>query len=123
MEEKQSNSVGRPRKYTDPQVMQDIIDGYFAECDAKDEPYTVSGICLALDLDRATLIDYQKLDKFRNTVNKSKLRVEQNMEKRALKNESNVTMSIFSLKNNFNWKDKSEVDSTVKQESIIKIDW
>ena len=33
------------------------------------------------------------------------------MEERALTGESNVTFSIFALKNNFGWEDKKQVES------------
>ena len=39
--------------------------------------------------------------------------------KGAMTNKLNGTMTIFHLKNNFDWKDKSEVDSNVKGELNI----
>lgn len=123
MEGKQSNPVGRPRKYTDPQVMEDIVYNYFAECDAKDEPYVISGVCDALGIVRDTLLEYQQLEGFSDTIRIIKQKVELNMEKRALMNKNNANISKFSLINNFGWKDRLEVDNNVKQETSIKIEW
>lgn len=106
---------GNPRKYPNVEVLQQAIDAYFEECDAKGEPYTVTGLALALDIDRSTLLRYEKEfeEDYRTTVKKAKTRVENNIEKFSMMGKYNPTMAIFNLKNNFGWKDKQEVESTV----------
>ena len=100
---------GRPKAYTEVEVMQQKIDKYFNDCDRKNEPYTVTGLCLALDICRDTLSEYMKKDEFSDTIKKAKLKVENYLEKRLI-NDNSTTGIIFNLKNNFGWKDKQEVE-------------
>lgn len=103
---------GRPKKFTDPDVMSEKIDNYFSSCDdKKDEPYTVTGLCLYLGMDRVTLLDYEADPMFSSAIKRAKQRVENYTEKRALLGKANPTFAIFSLKNNFGWKDKTEVET------------
>ena len=88
--------------------MQQKIDKYFNECDKKNEPYTVTGLCLALDICRDTLSEYVKDKKFSDTIKKAKLKVENYLEKHLI-TDSSTTGIIFNLKNNFGWKDKQEL--------------
>lgn len=100
--------TGRPKKYTEVELMQQKIDKYFNECDKKNEPYTVTGLCLALDICRDTLSEYAKDKKFSDTIKKAKLKVENYLEKHLI-TDSSTTGIIFNLKNNFGWKDKQEL--------------
>ena len=118
------NLMARPRKFKTVEEMQIKIDEYFQMCDEKTEtkiddkgraktfyePYTISGLCLALDIDRSTLIEYAAIPEFSNTIKKAKLKVESWVEKKAMTGDANATFAIFSLKNNFGWKDKQEVE-------------
>ncbi len=70
---------------------------------------SVTGLALALGFsDRRSLIDYSKKEEFFHTVKSAKLRVENAIEQRLFY--QNATGSIFNLKNNFDWRDKSESD-------------
>ncbi len=60
---------------------------------------------------RDLLIDYTDKDEFSDTIKKAKARVEAFNEQRLFGN--NVTGVIFNLKNNFGWKDKTEVDQNM----------
>jgi hypothetical protein len=87
-------------------------------------PYTITGLALALDTTRETLRDYEsgKYDdagrsedensRFSDTIIRAKLRCEQFAEMHLFTGK-NANGAIFSLKNNYNWVDKSEVDNTV----------
>lgn len=99
---------GRPVKYKTPEDMQELIDGFFADCVEKELHPTVTGLALALDLTREGLIHYENKDNpgFADTIKKAKLRVEAHIEQRLFFN--NPTGCIFNLKNNFGWKDKTE---------------
>lgn len=101
-------SRGRPKKYTEVDIMQQKIDLYFKICDKTDKPYTMSGMALALDMDRKSLLNYSKDDKFFPTIKRAKARIEQQLEENLyrLGNNSGV---IFNLKNNFAWEDKQEL--------------
>lgn len=99
--------VGRPKKYNSVEEMQQKIDKYFKDCEKKNEPYTITGLCVALDICRDTLSEYIKNKEFSDTIKKAKLKVENYLEKRLITDNS-TTGIIFNLKNNFGWKDKQE---------------
>jgi hypothetical protein len=98
--------AGRPPKYNTPEEMQEVIDKYFDENDI----YTVSGLAYELDMSTEALRNYEAKDEFLATVKKAKQRVEISLEKRLASNA--VAGSIFNLKNNFGWKDKTEVEQS-----------
>lgn len=121
--------VGRPRKWESAEGLQAALDAYFAKCDEGKPsevvsqgrvvkyneriPYTITGLCIVLDCERSTLIEYGdgKYDdadpEFSNTVKKAKLRVLDQIENN-LYNGKPAAGAIFSLKNNNGWRDKTE---------------
>lgn len=99
-------TAGRPRKYDTPEDMQSDVDAYFAECVAQEKRPTVSGLAYRLDMATETLRSYGEQDKFTATVKKAKQRIEMVLEE-SLAHPA-CTGSIFNLKNNFGWKDKTE---------------
>lgn len=101
--------AGRPKKYTEVEIMQQKIEMYFKECEKKNEPYTVTGLCLALDICRDTLAEYAKNSEFSDTIKKAKLKVENYLEKHLITDNS-TTGIIFNLKNNFGWTDKQQLE-------------
>ena len=84
-------------------------------CDEKNKPYTMSGLAYYLDMDRKSLLNYSKDEKFFTTIKKAKQRVEMMLEEQLyrLGNNSGV---IFNLKNNFGWIDK--VEDSENEEAI-----
>lgn len=111
--------VGRPPKYDTPEQMQDAIDAYFALCD-DDNPPLVSGLAYHLGMSTEALRNYQEKDEFLATVKRAKQRVEIALEKRL--NASAPVGAIFSLKNNFGWKDKTEQELSGPEGGSIKTD-
>lgn len=106
--------AGQPQYYKTPEEMQIAIDKYFDSCSQSEGEIkpTVTGLALALGFaSRQSLIDYEEKGEFFYTVKIAKLRVENYIEQRLY--EANATGSIFNLKNNFAWKDKTEVDTNV----------
>jgi hypothetical protein len=106
------NPVGRPPKFNNVKEMQEAIDAYFSECDSIGEhgrPYTMSGIAYALDMSRQALLDYANKDEFLDAIKKARQRVEIDVENRLMSG-SAVAGAIFNLKNNFGWRDKTEVE-------------
>lgn len=119
---------GRPPLYDSPEKMQDVIDEYFAECDNRikeihtkegdsvgvnvPEPYTMSGLAYALGMSRQTVIDYKNKDEFLDTIKRARARVERDVERRLMEGTTGAAGPIFNLKNNFSWRDKSEVESS-----------
>lgn len=103
--------TGRPVKFKTAKEMQEVIDAYFSECLADEKPPTVSGLAFALDMATETLRAYGEKDGFSATVKRAKQRVEIALEQRL--DAASPVGAIFNLKNNFGWKDKTEVDNTV----------
>ena len=123
-------AMGRPLLFDTPKALQDKIDEYFKSCwgykrDSnnkliKDDtpmaeneyvmiqvkPYTVSGLAVFLNTSRETLMNYQKRDDYFDTIKKAKDMVYAYVEERLFTNKP--TGAIFSLKHNYNWKDKRE---------------
>lgn len=116
---------GRPLKFATVAELQQAIDAYFE--DMKQvlytnadgvpiyEPLTITGLALALDTTRQTLMEYQERDEFIDTIKKAKTRIENYAEKRIFSN--SPTGAIFALKN-YGWKDKVESEQTVRTQVI-----
>ena len=101
-------TAGRPPKYDDPEVMGAIIDLYFQTCDDKEEHYTVPGLAYALGFEsRQSFWDYGQNPIFSYTIKQASLKIENQRVKKGLSGAS-AAVTIFDLKNNFGYKDKSE---------------
>lgn len=125
--------AGRPRKFNDNDILRCRVEEYFNYCDEQvkeyedskgrltiiRKPYTLSGLCLWLGICRDTFAEYVngKYDdinnKFSDTFLYARQKVENYVEEGMLNNTLNTNGSIFNLKNNFNWKDKTEVEHQV----------
>jgi len=107
--------AGRPRKYQDLKALQKLIDDYFADCEIREIPLTITGLALALDTSRKRLLDIENNypADFRHAIKKAKLIVENDYEKALRKN--GRAGEIFGLKN-FGWKDQQDlkVDKEIK---------
>ena len=120
--------AGRPLKFETVEGLQEKIEAYFSMCDETivkrilnknqeviseiTKPYTITGLAEWLEVDRHTLVNYEKRDEFFTTIKEAKTKIEACYEERALLGDNNATISIFTLKNNFDWKDKTETDIT-----------
>jgi len=98
---------GRPLKFKSVEELQELADQYFA--DTPEVEWTITGLALALDTTRQTLINYEDKDEFLDTIKKYKTRVENAYEKSLRK--YGRSGDIFGLKN-FGWKDRSEVEQS-----------
>ncbi|MFS4438605.1 terminase small subunit [Paracoccaceae bacterium GXU_MW_L88] len=110
---------GRPLKFESVEALEEMIESYFVDCDQSKKPYTVSGLAVWLDTSRQTLINYEDKEEYFDTIKRAKARCEAWVEENALMSKTNATFSIFNLKNNFGWKDKTEQDVTSNGESIV----
>lgn len=106
------NVGGRPLKYTSVGAVQKAINKYFKECDENGKRYTVTGMALALDTNRDTLINYGKRDGFSDTIRRAKGKIEEQLEQELYREHGQVNGIIFALKNNSGWKDKTESEVT-----------
>jgi len=106
------NKGGRPSLFPSVESLELKIDEYFN--DEKNVPFTVTGLCLFLDVSYECLLDYEKnkTKEFSETVKKAKLKIEDHVNKLAMLGQYNPTIAIFNLKNNFGWKDKQETELT-----------
>lgn len=128
-----THAGGRPPLYTTVDELETVVDEYFDVCDNRiqhvydkksgsvieiinPEPYTMSGLAYAIGMDRRTLLEYGKKEQFSLTIKRAREKVHLDVERRLM--EGNSTGAIFNLKNNFDWKDKTEQDITSKGESI-----
>ena len=112
---------GRPPLYTDPKALEDRGNQYFLECDAKEEPYLITGLCYYLGFSsKQNFYDYENKPEFQDSIKRLRLKVESSYEKHLFKNASSG--AIFALKN-FGWKDKQEIDVNQKRDySKLSID-
>lgn len=110
---KPENYGGRPRKFKCAQEVEDYVEKYFTYCAQYDKPLTMSGLAVALGIDRTTLINYGKKDEYFDTVKKFRNIVEAYAEER-LFGKSQVAGTIFALKNNHGWVDKTESEVTMR---------
>jgi hypothetical protein len=99
--------VGRPLKFESVEALKTIADKYFYE--TPEQEWTITGLALALDTSRETLMDYENKDEFSDTIKKYKLKVHSAYEKDLRK--KGRSGDIFALKN-FGWTDKTESEIT-----------
>lgn len=119
----EKNKGGQPRLLESPEKAQELIDAYFDKIKKYNEnPVnksngdfeipTVEDLALALGLNsRQTLFNYESYEGFFDTIKKAKTRILAEHKKLALKGKMNAAIAIFNWKNNFGYKDKTEVDS------------
>lgn len=109
---------GRPLKFKNVKALQKAIDEYFEECRKTGEPLTVTGLALALNTTRDTLMDYEKKDGYSDTVKRAKLMIENAYEKRLI--ERGNGGDVFALKQ-FGWSDKQEVNIGNKDDKGFEV--
>ena len=132
----EKNPVGRPLKIQSVEELNQKIDQYFSDCDphiakrmvetgtkadgetmfglrdimTEQKPYTMSGLAHALGISRQTLLDYGDREEFMDTIENAKEKVHRFTEEQLFGKSSSG--ASFSLKNNWGWKDKQEIDHT-----------
>lgn len=107
------NQRGRPLSFKTPEELENAVNQYFAECEVKEKPKTMSGLALALGIDRKTLVNYSNKDEYFPTIKKARQTVEQQNEEMLVSGKGNATGIIFNMKNNFGWVDKTEQENRV----------
>ena len=101
----EKNKGGRPLKYKTVEELQSDINGYFAE----EETPTMAGLAFHLGIDRQTLYNYEKRDKFFDTIKRARNQIVVELEK-ALMREGRAGQ-IF-LAKNYGYTDKQEHEHT-----------
>jgi len=109
--------VGKPLKYKTVEELQSIIDEYFdkdtgeaylGEGDDRRYLPTMAGLAYKLGLSRQGLLNYSNRDEYVDAIKDARTLIEISLEQRLAGNA--VTGTIFNLKNNFAWKDKTETE-------------
>jgi len=129
------NKGGRPLKFSSVEELSKKIEDYFISCDETvikrivnkqgdliqeiTKPYSITGLAYYLKTDRHTLINYGEREEFFHTIKDAKQRIEADYEERGLSGVNSAVMSIFTLKNNFVWKDKTETELSGKVEEVL----
>lgn len=113
--------AGRPLKFESPQILEDKINEYFAKCEEKGQKPLITELALFLDTTRETLCDYREKDEYSDSIKKAKLRCQITLERNLVEGKVNPTGTIFNLKNNYGWRDKSE--SEVEHKGGLEISW
>lgn len=133
---------GRPMAFATIDELEQAIRNYFDDCDphiakrqvengtndrgetiwtfrevmTDQKPYTMSGLARHLEIDRKTLLNYSKIEQFFPTILAARERVHEFAESQLYSR--NASGAAFNLKNNFDWRDRSEVDHTTKDKPI-----
>ena len=119
------NKVGKPLAFETVEDLQKAVDNYFSKGSVEDEVEygeawvdmgdsgyvfmpTMSGLALALNVDRKTITNYANKEDYFPTIKKARNIVEQTLERRLYLN--NPAGTIFNLKNNFGWADKTDLN-------------
>jgi hypothetical protein len=106
--------TGRPLKFENLQDLVDLADKYFAE--TPKEIWTITGLAMALDTSRETLMDYEGRADFSDTIKKYKNMVHNAYEEDLRK--KGRSGDIFALKN-FGWRDQVHNDVTTLGQPIL----
>jgi len=132
MSDKTPAKMGRPRAYTTPQEMHAVIQEYFQKWESEDRPLTMAGLICYLDICEDTFGEYSsgKYDDFEyedywtfsDTIKKSRKYIENSKLENALLGKYNPSVSIFDLKNNHGYSDKSEVKNYDMTPTVISDD-
>ena len=119
--------IGRPKKYRNCLDLDMDAEVYFESCIYEDDgdyikrkepiPFTITGLAMALSMDRDSLLNYGKDKDFFGTVKRHKLRVENDYELSLRKR--GTAGEIFGLKN-FGCHDKRLNEHTGKDNGPIE---
>ena len=124
---------GQPLKFKNKSALAKAIARYFRDCDphikeidhivekdgkqevvkkkiiTKQVPYTITGLAMALDTSRRTLLNYEAKEEYFHTIKKAKVKCENYAEGRLFVGGQQAG-PIFNLKNNYpGWKEKTEL--------------
>lgn len=105
--------------------MSERIEEYFSLCEKDKIIPTITGLAYTLNTTRKTLLEYENSNEnsrlkgvedsvkaeYINTIKRAKQRIEMEYEQ-ALFNKNSVVGAIFTLKNNYGWVDKQEIQQT-----------
>jgi hypothetical protein len=113
--------AGRPLKFKSVKELEQKIKAYFDSCHDEEgkiiKPLTITGLALALDTSRETLMNYEGREEFFDAIKRAKLKVENYAEEQLFIKQS-PTGPIFALKN-FGWDDKQQTEHS----GMMTVNW
>lgn len=107
--------VGRPLLFETVEALQSAMDLYFRS--TPEQEWTITGLALALNTSRETLMNYEEKPEFFDTIKKGKDMVHNAYEKDLRR--KGRSGDIFALKN-FGWTDKQETEHSGEVTYTIK---
>lgn len=115
---------GKPKKFTDIKSLMRSINDYFRDADTRKAPYTITGLANALDTSRQLLLDIEYGghydSEFSRIISAAKSKIGQYTEEGLLSGKYNAAGCIFTMKNNWGYKDQVE-NKIVEDDSSAKI--
>lgn len=123
----QGDGGGKPMKWNSPEELEISIQEYYEWAEKNNKHITVTGLAWWLDCSRQTLLNYETSEnsdwlkrcndeerkKFVDTIKRAKRYIEMEYES-SLFDKTSTSGAIFTLKNNYGWVDKQEVDNNIK---------
>ncbi len=121
------NKANKPLKFKSPEELESKIQEYYKWAEDNNRHITMSGLAWYLGCSRTTLLNYENslenewlksVDDdvkvlYVNSIKRAKERIEMEYEE-GLYNKNSVVGTIFTLKNNYGWVDKQEIEQTNK---------
>lgn len=119
--------ANKPLKFKSPEELESRIEEYYKWANDNNKHITMSGLAWYLGTNRQTLLNYENsLDnnwlksvpddvkvRYVDSIKRAKQRIEMEYEE-GLFNKNSAVGAIFTLKNNYKWVDKQEIQQTNK---------
>jgi hypothetical protein len=107
-------------KYRTSEALEARVQEFYDYCEVNDKPLTVTRLAAFLGLSRATVWHYSNNPLFADILAHAKVMIEADMEERLQAGKGSAAGVIFSMKNNFGWKDQTEVNQTIGGELGVR---
>ena len=128
-------AIGRPPKYSDPDVMEKDIEEYFKKCDKtiiykqvvqKGEiirvptptPYTMAGLAMTLNMSREALNNYTDKDIFVDIIARARERIHHQNITMAMVGCYDSRIAALNLASNYGYSDRTIIDTTFRDETV-----
>lgn len=111
--------MGRPLKFETVAELETKIDAFFDHCKKENKNLTVEGLCVFLDCDKQTILNYQGKDGYSDVIDIAKLKIADSVMGRAMSGDINPTIAIWISKNHYGYKDKIETENTTKIQRYV----
>lgn len=115
-----SRGRGQPPKFAKPEDLQKCIDDYIEYLEETGKPPTIAGLAYYTGIDRSTIYNYNKKDKFFHTIKGFRDWIIMNYEEYSITNTS-VAGVIFLLKN-YGYSDKQEIEHSGRMTQVMIVD-